>query len=310
MQARHLNWKLNYQKRNKEGKLIKEINIPARDVDVNLSCEFNVERSYEATVNKSTIKIYNLSPNTRKALRKEKYETTEFDKISFYAGSSNDLSLIFTGNVLQAESIDAGVVDIATEITALDGSFATYNATSNHNINAGVSYEEVFNRFFKDLQKEAEAVGDVLSLEPFASKTLKMLKNTKTKRPITLYGNTWSEMQKIFGDGLFIDNNRLYYIPITEALNSQAVVLKAGTGLKKVPKVSNAVLEVELMFYPKIKVGSMVEIETTKDNFFSGKQFKVFGVKHFGNISQTTQTQASTTLSLGRFDNKTYYGTL
>lgn len=310
MRGRNLNWKLLYEKKDKTGNSITSIAIPSQDSEINFSCEFTIERNYEAKVNKSNIKIYNLSPNTRKILRKDKFETNEFDKISFYAGSEGDLSLIFQGNVLQAESIDVREVDIITEIVALDGSFLTYNSFSNHTINSNVSYKNVFDKFFNDFTKKAVEIKETFSLEPLTKETTNFLNTTKTKQPLTLFGNTWEEMKKFFGDGLFIDNGKLNFLPINFIPQTEVVVLKAETGLKSVPKVSNAVLEVELIFSPKIKVGDMVEIQTSKDNFFNGKQFKVFGVKHSGNISQTTDTRVNTTLSLGRFNENIYYSTL
>lgn len=310
MRGRNLNWKLFYEKKDKTGNSITSIAIPSQDSEINFSCEFTIERNYEAKVNKSNIKIYNLSPNTRKILRKDKFETNEFDKISFYAGSEGDLSLIFQGNVLQAESVDVREVDIITEIVALDGSFLTYNSFSNHTINSNVSYKNVFDKFFNDFTKKAVEIKETFSLEPLTKETTDFLNTTKTKQPLTLFGNTWEEMKKFFGDGLFIDNGKLNFLPINFIPQTQVIILKAETGLKSVPKVSNAVLEVELIFSPKIKVGDMVEIQTSKDNFFNGKQFKVFGVKHSGNISQTTETRLNTTLSLGRFNENIYYSTL
>jgi hypothetical protein len=109
-----LNWKLIYEKRDSNGNLIRKVSIPADNTQDNLSCEFTIERNYEAKINKSIIKIFNLSPSTRQILRKDKYETSQFDTISFYAGGGNNLNLIFRGNILQAESIDIGVVDVIT----------------------------------------------------------------------------------------------------------------------------------------------------------------------------------------------------
>lgn len=310
MRGRNLNWKLFYEKKDKTGNSITTIVLPAQDSEINFSCEFTIERSYEAKVNKSNIKIYNLSPSTRKILRKDKFETNEFDKISFYAGSEGNLSLIFQGNVLQAESIDVREVDIITEIVALDGSFLTYNSFSNHTINSNVPYKNVFDKFFNDFTKKAVEIKEIFSLEPLTPETTNFLNTTTTKQPLTLFGNSWEEMKKFFGGGLFIDNGKLNFLPINFKPQTEVVVLKAETGLKSVPKVSNAVLEVELIFSPKIKVGDMVEIQTSKDNFFNGKQFKVFGIKHSGNISQTTVTRVNTVLSLGRFNENIYYSIL
>lgn len=310
MNPRKLNWKLFYEKKDENGKSIITIEIPSKNSENNFSCKFTIERNYGAEINQSRIQIYNLSPNTRKILRKDKFKTNEFDKISFFAGQEGNLSLLFEGNVREAESFDVGEVDIVTQITGLDGSFLVYNTFANHTINSNVSYEIVFNKFFNDFTKKAKEFQEVFALEPLTNETMHFLKTTTTKQPLTLFGNAWEEMSNFFGNGLFIDNGKLNFLPINFLPQKNVTVLKAQTGLKSVPKVSNTTLEAELMFSPKIKVGDMVEIQTAKDNFFNGKQFKIFGLKHSGMISQTTETLVNTTLSLGRFNSDIYYSTL
>ncbi len=301
-----LNWKAIYEKRNPDGSARWTVNIPSIDEFNNFTCEFTIERRYSAQLNQATIKIFNLSPETRALLRKDKYETTAFDKITFFAGYNNNLNLIFSGNVLQAESYDSSDTEIATEIIALDSSFIVYNTVSNYNLNAGVDYLTLLKKLTGDLSNKANSVNETFTLNPLTPETENLLQSTKLKKATNIFGKTWEEMKLYFGDGLFIDNGVLNYLPVPFQNKNSVFLINAESGLLKAPKVSNAVIELQMVFEPTIQVGNIVEINTLKENFFNAKQFKIYGIKHNGNISQNVSSKVITTISLGRFDSSIY----
>jgi hypothetical protein len=301
-----LNWKAIYEKKNIDGSVRWIVEIPFADEFNNFSCEFTIERSYSSQLNQSTIKIFNLSSETRALLRKDKYATTEFDKITFWAGYNNNLNLIFSGNVLQAESYDFSDTEIATEIIALDSSFIVYNTVSNYNLNAGVNYLTLLKKFTEDLSNKANSINETFVLNPLTPETENLLQNVKLKKATNIFGKTWEEMKLYFGDGLFIDNGTLNYLPVPLQNKNSVFLINAESGLLKAPKVSNAVIELQMVFEPTIQVGNVAEINTLKENFFNAKQFKIFGIKHNGNISQSVSSKVITTISLGRFDSNLY----
>ena len=290
-----LQYKLIAQVKNESGNLLGDVEIPTE-----LTCDFEIKRSYQSTLNKSYFKITNLSLDTRAILAKDRFRISQYTKMSFYFGYKDALSLAFTGNIQSTESYDQGMETI-TEIEAVDGAFLTYNTNSNFSLSSSATYKNALDRLVKNMTDSARKLNDNFSLAPLGTQAKKELSQL-LPREKTFSGNTWQEIKNTFGDVIFIDNNTLHYLPIQDKVEEKTVfVLSAETGLLGTPKVSNAVLIVDVIAEPTLKVGDIVELRTTKGDRFSGKQYKVYGISHKGDIGLRATNKVTTTLELYRY---------
>lgn len=298
-----LKYKLVYQVKSKDGSVIEQIQITAIENDLNITCDFEIERTFQSELNKARFTITNLSPPTRNKMVKDRYDTRNYVKMWFYMGYGSQLNLVFTGNVLATETDDDSIVSGVTIIEALDGSFLVYNTYSQLTVAQNTSFELVFNKLFDDLKKSAQNLQDDFTLQPLTADAKKEL-SQRTYKAMSFSGNTWETMKTIFPDGLFIDNNVLYYLPKSAKKDNEVFVLQADTGLQKAPKISNTVLMARTICEPTIQVGDMVEVRTTRINRFTGKQYQVYGVNHKGIIGKNIASKVITTLNLGIFNIK------
>lgn len=297
-----LNYKLIYETKNEKGETQQKVEIFNEDGDFGLTCDFEIKRSYQSQLNKSYFRIYNLSPSTRSKMARDRYDALNYSKIEFYLGYGKQLYLVFSGNALITESKYLNQTDAITTIEALDGSFLTYNSYSNFSVNENTTYQYIFDKFVKDLKNKASEVKDNFSMELLTADAKTELKNKRIAKKMTFAGNTWEEMKKLFGEGLFIDNNKINYLPLKAKNNKAVFVASAETGLLNIPQLSNAILTLDMICEPSVQVGDMAEIRTTRENRFANKQYKIFGISHAGTISKTVGTEATTTLDLGRFN--------
>ena len=250
-------------------------------IEYPLTCEFDIERSTDSQANTATFKLYNLAPKTREQIFQDRYNINRQCFIDFYAGYNGELTLVFTGRVVQAYSEKINT-DVITEIQAFDNDII--QSYSIHKFAAGTEKKEVAKALINDFPNLS--IGAIGNLE-----------GTLTNNLI-VDDRTFVALNKLTGNHVVIDLGQVNILQNNEVLADVAIPkITSETGLLGTPRRRNTNVEVDLIFEPKMVVGQLVEIDSTTASIFNG-QFKVIGIKHTGTISGAIAGEAKTTLNL------------
>lgn len=246
-----------------------------------LTVEFDITRNTFAQSNTATFRLTNLAPSTRDKIFQDKYNIFRYCFVDFYAGYGDQLSLLFTGKVMQAYSERQGT-EMVTEIQAMDNDII--QSYSMHTFEAGTSKTDVIKTLASDMPNtQLNAVGNQGGV----------LANRLICDDLTFVA-----INKVTGNSAFIDLGKLNVLNNNEVLKDVEIYkIDSDTGLLGTPKRRDAQLEVDMIFEPRITVGQLVEIESSTASIFDG-QFKVIGIHHAGIISGAVAGEARTTLNL------------
>lgn len=241
-----------------------------------------VDRSMRATVNNATITLYNLAPETRNSIYKDKYAFQLYWQMSIVAGyAGTDLYEIFRGNIQEAYSYKQGTEWI-TKIDAYDGAFQIQNGFVNETINKGVDMKESIKRIINTMPELLTGV-----MGSAAQGT--------SVRGQTVVGNSYEELQKITDGQSFIDGETLHTLSDGEVIQGDPFIL-SGENLFTTPQRRDTYLEVSTLFSPEIRVGYGCQIESAEPRF--NGLYVVYGVKHVLTVSGAIAGDAISTLSL------------
>lgn len=209
--------------------------------------------------------------------------------IVFRAGYGTDTPIIFTGNVSQGWSMREGT-NFITQLELFDGGFAFINGQTSLTVPKGTSYQSVIASLIQSLPDVA--VGSIGNYPG------------TTQKAVTYSGNTIDILNQITGGAFFIDNgvgNSLGNSEYTTAVQSIPVI-DASVGLLNTPQLENGIVRFDLMFEPRLNVGTIIQLKSGNlqealQNNFNG-QYKVTSVKHRGMISPTVCGEVVTSLEM------------
>lgn len=244
--------------------------------------EFDVSRNILTSANQAAMRIYNLSPTNRSALRKD---VTDYDlrvDLSLQAGYGQNLPTIFQGTVKQAWS-HRQKVDFITEIEGLDGGFAMVNGFSNQAFGAGEPNVSVLRRLMNDLP----------GVQPG---TIGNFPGTLV-RGASYSGRTADLLAELSDGSFFIDNGRANLLGDNECLVGEIDEITAATGLLGTPIRELNILRVEMMFEPRLILGQKIKLESSTANNFNGF-YRVISLHHRGTISESVCGDALTQVGL------------
>jgi hypothetical protein len=96
----------------------------------------------------------------------------------------------------------------------------------------------------------------------------------------------------------YIDNEKANVVPQGTYVTPPGGIplITSDTGLLGTPRKLGALVEVDMIFEPRIAVNQYVELQS-EETYFSG-QYAVLGINHHGTISGALCGDAITTLSL------------
>ncbi len=253
-----------------------------------LTLDLEIRRNTLASANTAHFKIYNLKQDTRRKVLHDRYDTLTYRQIILNAGYELEprLPVIFQGNIIYAYSYRQKQ-DWVTEIEAFDGGFGRINGQVSSTVPAGYDIRSVIADVVRSIPKVAlGSVGDV-GVE-------------QNSRGLVIMGNSWDVInQQIAPDAnAFIDNEKAYVIGKNEYLESpnEPFVISPETGLLETPRRYNALLQVPILFEPRMRVGMLVEIRSA-ETYYNG-QYVVIGVDHVGQISGAVGGRLITTISV------------
>jgi hypothetical protein len=258
-----------------------------------LTLMFDIQRRIFSTTHSGHFQIFNLAPETRNRMFKDRYQFNKLRNISVYAGYVNDnrLPSIFKGNILQTYSYRQGV-NYVTDIEALSGMYGILV----NDLSMTVPATEPLTLTFKKL----------IALLPdltigFVSDFSK--EQPQRARAMPLVGNAWDAIvqlaQEVNADA-YVDGDKVYVLSKKEFITpaNSFKLISAETGLLGTPRRTGAQLDVNLIFEPNVFVGQQITLKTIENpNIYNG-DYKVIGLKHRGTISEAVDGGVVTTLNL------------
>lgn len=246
--------------------------------------EFDINRNYLATVSNSAFRIYNLSEKNRSQIRKDLRDWGLLRQIAFKAGYGEKLTLAVAGNITQAFSVREGN-NFITQVECFDGGFAFENAIVNTQYPEGTPQKTIAEdlvRSLADYGIKKGAIGDIPG---------------SISRGNAYTGNTCNVLREITTGNFFIDGGKANILGENEVIESTVFVINSSSGLLGTPTRENSLVNLTMLFEPRIDVGHLVKIESTTEKNFNGF-YKVAGIKHKGIISESVSGTATTSLTL------------
>jgi hypothetical protein len=251
-----------------------------------LTLQFDIVRSTCGDSNVGKFTVMNLAASSRKDIYMDRYATQIFRKIQLKAGydSEPQLPLIFNGDIRQAFSY-RNETEWVTEIEAFDVGHGRINGSINITLPKNWNSKQVIRTLIGTIPNASVgAIGD--------------FKLTGT-RAITLSGNSWDLLKQFtYGGMLFTDLMRINALQKSEYIpnDSGTILISSETGLIGTPRRYDGILEVEMIFEPRITVGQLVLVQSA-ETVVNGL-YQVMGLHHRGLISGAFCGEARTTLSL------------
>ena len=249
--------------------------------------DFEISRKWLMSANTCTLRIYNLAEATRNRLYKDLYQTTVYRALQFRAGYPDyPLPLIFNGNVLHCYSYRQGV-DFITEIEGQDGQIAMVNGFSTMTKTAGTSTGDMLRSLIADLP-EIDGSAIIGTFDQVNS------------RGEALMGNTWQLISEKSGNCAVIDNEQVKILNDNEVIAGEIPEISSASGLLGSPLRSEQMIQVSLIFEPRLTLGQKVHLNSTTNPIFN-RDYKVMGIQHQGTISPSVDGERKTTawLSFG-----------
>lgn len=259
-----------------------------------LTCEFQVTRANLARENTANFTIYNLNSSTRSKVVKDIWDVTTRFPVQFFAGyqpNINDiLPMLFNGTSRRAYSYRQGS-DFRTVIDCFDGlsSFSTPNISVP--IAKGTSQTET-------IKKVAKALDGVKTV------TVGNKFETYAKRAMAIIGNPMDILQELTKNNFYIDSGNAYALDTSEVIPGDIKIINADNGLIGTPRKSDTLVEVEMLFEPRIKPSQLIELESITEWQFNGT-YKVTGVQHRGVISDAVSGDLRTKITMQKITNPT-----
>jgi len=262
--------------------------LNAAEIDYPMTIEFNVIRNTFASANTGSFTIYNLGPDRRRQIYHDRYDTLNYRQIILQAGYTSQkntpLATIFQGNIRSAYSFKRKQ-DWTTVIEGFDGGFGILNGQASVSLGAGWDVNA--------------AVRQMVGGMPNVSAGTIALPAIQNSRPLSLFGNAWDIIRRLTGNNTtFIDGEKVNAVAQGTYITPPDGVplISSDTGLLGTPRKLGALLEVDMVFEPRIVINQLVQLQSA-ETYYSG-QYAVMGITHRGTISGAICGDAISTLSL------------
>lgn len=255
------------------------------DITSPLTLDFNIKRSCNASANRATFTLFNLSESTRRKIFMDRYQTLYYKGVELRAGygdNREEWPLIFKGNIEQAFSKRNGV-NYETTINAFDGGFAYRNGHTERAFAEGTPDKQIIQTLLNDLPGiKKGAIGKF---------------DAKLPRANSFNGNTMKLLNDISEGHLFIDLEKLNCLRRYEGLSGNLTTINADSGLLGSPLREESFLTFTMIFEPRLQIGQFVKLVSQTETTFNGT-YKVIGLEHNGTISGAQSGKCTTKVSL------------
>ena len=252
--------------------------------------DFDIVRNNYGEANAATIRLYNLSPSTRNALRKDFYDVGIFRTIQLKAGYGNNLYTVFYGSITSCFSYRRGV-DFITEIQAHDVGYVFDNAI--YNPNKTYTTNMTVNTILNEM---------IDSLSPYVSPGAVGVYSSTLKMNQTVSGKTTDLLNQYTDNGFHIDNGKAHCLNVNEGIAGPISTIDSSTGLLETPLFQENFLTLDMLFEPTILVSQILTLNSQLFGNYSSPnynaQWKVVGISHKGMISPVVCGNLTTSLKL------------
>lgn len=212
-----------------------------------LRIKFAVKRSDTMTPNVADIRVYNLSEETAKQIRKE------FTQVVLQAGYVGNYGVIFQGNIKQVILGRENATDTFIDIIAGDGDKAYNFAVVNTTIAKGSTQIDQINAASIAMQKKGVGTGFV-GVNP----------TDKLPRGKVMFGNARDYLQNSANTtdaGWSIQDEKIAFVKRKTYLPGQVTILTSKTGMIGTPQQTNEGVNVKCLLNPNIKIAGRIKID-------------------------------------------------
>ena len=262
--------------------------LEAVEIDYPMTLEFNVVRNTFASANTGSFTIYNLGEDRRRQIFHDRYDVQLYRQIILQAGYSSEqntpLSTIFQGNVRSAYSYKRKQ-DWTTVIEGWDGGYGILNGQISQSVSTNQTMSQIIQSLVKAMPNVSAGTIDVPDIQK--------------SRGVSLFGNAWDIIRRLTGNNTgYIDNENVNVVGQGTYVTPPDGIplITSDTGLLGTPRKLGALLEVDMIFEPRIFINQLVDLESL-ESYYNG-QYAVMGITHRGTISGAICGDAITTLSL------------
>ncbi len=243
-----------------------------------LRIQFGCVKGMGRSVNKLTLKIFNLTKAKRDALVKDAEDRT-YIPFTLWVGYGDDLGIMFKGSVHIAKTERSGT-DLITTIESLDGGHDFLNSFTSKTVkNKGVAVDEIL----KDMPNTLAG---------------KITKQNALIRPKVIVGNSVKMIEDQLNDGesYFIEEEKLYIMKEDEYIGSFIPLVRADTGLINAPTRQEKKVTFTTLTNPTLKVGGLCELESVYSPHLNGT-YKIEYIEYKGDTYGTDWNQNVTAYS-------------
>lgn len=251
-----------------------------------ITIKFDIDRSAYSGIANMTLDIYNLSPTHRNQVFKDFFYDIEKENplyVALSAGySTTELSTIFAGDVWNAYNYRQGT-DIITRVQAKTG-LRNFAQTISLTVEAGQTVKDV-----------TKACMDKL---PCLNDNHQSVVDYTFTSPLSLMGKPLAIIKKYnTNKNVYVDLNNVYILGEDEGISGWVPLITDSSGLLNAPERKTGTLVFNMMFEPRLEVGQLIELKSNLAPQFNG-QYKIFGIKHKGIISDAIDSQTITTVEV------------
>lgn len=258
---------------------------------------FSVDKNTKSSLNKMTVKIYNLSRENREALLKDEKDKKKIG-IELKVGYKGNIQRIFNGSVHSSEVTREGS-DIIIALDCLDGGYD-------------------FRYSYTSKCVKGDPVDALLADMPNTTRGKITANRPKKTRPTVLVGNSYKLVGKqLQNQSFFIDDGALHVMNDDEVISEFVPVLQASTGLISVsggasdasgdstktsskPATTSKGVTILTMMNPTLKVNGLCELKSTL-NPNRNKVYKITAITYAGDLEGTNWTQNLTVIEAGKY---------
>lgn len=254
--------------------------------------EFQITRKILSSHNLAHLRIYNLGETTRNSIYKDPQSPAVRRSITFKAGYSYPLPLVFSGNIdWSTSSRSQGSTEFISEIEAFDFAFPTKQSFSNWTLpqdsSASVTKLQVVKKLISDLKVYGLQEG-YISPEGLEDVVY-------DKRTVSNW--TWNTLIEETDGRCFVDLGRVHVMNREEYFDGIIKEISEKSGLLGSPKKSDIRVEAEMIFEPELQIGQKVELKTQSQKIFN-RIYKISSLTHTGVISDTVSGSCITRVVL------------
>lgn len=260
--------------------------------------EISIQAMAGAAVNTAHFMLYNISETTRADIQFD--SAIDIDgagairrSVQFAAGYLYEgyQPVIFQGNILKAFSYRDGP-DVVTDISVADGLDA-------------VQLSQIYSSRAAPWDAKSEAARIVQTMAQHGVKLGAigtLFDKLKSTRGVMWLGSSWDVTNKfaVSNGGLAcIDKGRVYLMGPNDALAAPGSIpeIDARTGLLGTPRRSGWVVDMQMIFEPRIQVLQIIKVKSSVNPDIEGT-YRVERIGHGGIISDAKDGGVVTSLSL------------